>query len=123
MDIEWRIVKRDREVAFWAKTDIHEANLVKMLEDRDKAMKETLESRDKDWLNSLQHCKENIRLMTYEQVNNKALMESLTKRQHELTESNAKILDWAMKIVSSKKKVVPLLQIRISNCVPYTIVP
>ena len=44
---------RDREVAFWTKTDIHEANLVKILEDGDKAMKAALESRDRDWLNSL----------------------------------------------------------------------
>ena len=64
-----------------------------MLEDRDKAMKATLESRDRDWLNSLDHCKESLRLMTYEQVNNRALMESLAKRQRELTERNAKILD------------------------------
>ena len=49
-------------------------------------------------------------------------MESLTKRQCELIESNAKILDWAMKTISSKKKV-PLPQIRISDCIPYTIVP
>ena len=60
--------------------------------------------------------------MTYEQVNNIAFLESLAKRQRELTESNAKILDWAMKIVSNKKKV-PLPQISISDCVPYTIVP
>ena len=121
-DTEWRTMIRDREVAFWTETGIHEANLVKMLKDRDKAMKATLESRDKDWLNSLQQCKESVRLMTYEQVNNRALMKSLAKRQRELTESNAKILDWAMKIVSSKKKV-PLPQIRISDYVPYTIVP
>ena len=113
---------RDREVAFWTEMGIHEENLVKMLEDRDKAMKVALESRDRDWLNSLQHCKESIRLMTYDQVNNRELMESLAKRQRELTESNAKILDWAMKIVSSKKKV-PLPQIQIYDCVPYTIVP
>ena len=60
--------------------------------------------------------------MTYEQINNRAFLESLAKRQRELTESNAKILDWAMKTVSNKKKV-PLPQIRISDCVPYTIVP
>ena len=60
--------------------------------------------------------------MTYEQVNNRALLESLAKRRRKLTESNAKILDWAMKIVSNEKKV-PLPQIRISNCVPYTVVP
>ena len=76
-----------------------------MLEDRDNVMKASLESRDKDWLNSLEHCKESFRLMTHEQVNNRTLMESLANRQHELTENNAKILDWAMKIVSSKKKV------------------
>ena len=78
--------------------------------------------KDKNWLNSLAHCKESFRLMTYEQVNNKTILVSLAKGQRELTESNAKILDWAMKIVSSKKKVT-LPQIRISDCVPYTIVP
>ena len=109
------------DVAFWIES-IHESILLKMLEDKDNAMKAALESRDKDWLNSLKHCKESFRLMAYEQVNNKTLMESLAKRQRELTKSNAKILDWAMKIVSRKKKV-SLPQIRISNCIPYTIVP
>ena len=54
----------DREVAFWTETRIHEANLLKMLEDRDNVMKAALESRDRDWLNSLSHCKESFRLMT-----------------------------------------------------------
>ena len=49
-------------------------------------------------------------------------MESLAKRQRELIESKTKILDWAMKTVSSKKKV-SLPQIRISYLIPYTIVP
>ena len=52
--------------------------------------------------------------MTQEQVNNRTFMESLVKRQRELTKINAKILDWAMKTVSGEKKV-PLPQIRISN--------
>ena len=93
-----------------------------MTRDRDNAFKACLESRDKNWLKNLAHCRESFRLMTYEQVNNKILLESLAKRQQELTESNANILDWAMKTVSSKKKV-PLPQIRILDCVPYTIVP
>ena len=76
-----------------------------MLGDKDNALKACLESRDKNWLNNLAHCKESFRLMTYEQVNNKTLLESLTKRHRELTESNAKILDWAMKTGLSKKKV------------------
>ena len=49
-------------------------------------------------------------------------MESLAKRQREFTKSNAKILDWAMKTVSGKKKV-PLPKIRIFGYIPYTIVP
>ena len=60
--------------------------------------------------------------MTYEQVNNRAFLESLAKGQRELTEMNAKILYWAMKIVSNKKKL-SFPQIRISDYVPYTIVP
>ena len=55
---------KDREVAFWTETGIHEASLLKMLEDRDNVMKAALESRDGDWLNSLAHCKERFRLMT-----------------------------------------------------------
>ena len=113
---------KDKEVSFWTKIGKHEAGLLKMLGDRDNALKACLESRDKNWLNNLAHCKESFLLMTYEQVNNRTLLESLAKRQRELTESNEKILDWAMKTVLRKKKV-PLPQIRISNCVPYTIVP
>ena len=64
-----------------------------MLEDRDNTLKACLESRDKNWFNSLAHCKESFCVMTYEQVNIRTLLESLSKRQRELTESNAKILD------------------------------
>ena len=39
---------RDREVAFWTEIGLHEANLLKMLKDRDNAMKAALESRDRD---------------------------------------------------------------------------
>ena len=60
--------------------------------------------------------------MTYELINNRTLLETLAKRQQELIESNAKILDWTMKTVSNKKKV-PLPQIRISDCVCYLVVP
>ena len=109
-------------MAFWTEIGKHEAGLIKMLEDRDNALKAGMESRDKNWLNSLEHCKQSFLVMTYEQVNNRTLLESLAKRQRELTESNAKILDWAMKTVSNMKKM-PLSQIRISDCVPYTVVP
>ena len=55
-------------------------------------------------------------------VNNITLLDSLAMRQRELTESNAKILDWAMKTISNKKKI-PLPHIIISDCRPYTIIP
>ena len=68
-------------MAFWTETGKHEAGLIKMLEDRDNALKACLESRDNNWLNSLPHCKQIFRLMTYEKVNKRTLLESLAKRQ------------------------------------------
>ena len=97
-------------------------NLEDALKKRDGEWRAELEKRDQYWLNSMAHCKKSFRLMTYEQINNRAFLESLAKRQRELTQSNTKFLDWAMKTVSNKMKV-PLPQIRISDCVPYTIVP
>ena len=93
-----------------------------MLEDREPTLKASLESRDNNWLKGLAHCKQSFRLMTYELISSRTLLETLAKRQRELTKSNAKILDWAIKTISNKKKV-SLPQIRISDCVPYTVVP
>ena len=92
------------------------------MRERDNALKASMYSRDNNCMNSLGHYKQSFRLMRYEIINKRTLLESLTMRQRELTKSNAKILDWAMKIVSSKKKI-PLPQIQISYCRPYTIVP
>ena len=110
-DEEWKveIEKRDTE---WRT----------VLRDRDNALKASMDSRDNNCMNSLRHYKQSLRLMSYEIINYRTLLESLAMRQQELIESNAKILDWAMKTVSSKKKI-PLPQIRISYCRPYTIVP
>ena len=44
--------------------------------------------------------------MTQEQINNRATLESVGKRQRELTKGNEKSLDWVMKTVSRKKKGV-----------------
>ena len=92
------------------------------MRDKDNALKANMDSRDNNCMNSLGHCKQSFRMISYEIKNNRTLLESLAMRHRELTESNAKILDWAMKTVSNKKKI-PLPQIRISNCRPYTIVP
>ena len=93
-----------------------------MLEARDGSMKTALEARDIGWLKSLQHCKDSLRLNTQELINNRCTLESIGKRQRELLKSNANILDWAMKSVSDKNKVL-LPSIQISNYIPYTIVP
>ena len=122
MDSMWRKELQERDEIFWNEARKQEYNLCEMLEKRDLALKEALKERDQEWLNSLNHCKESVRLMTLEQINNRSLMETLSKRQRELTEGNAKILDWAMKTISGKKKV-PLPYIRVSNCIPFTIVP
>ena len=59
-DAEWRTVIRDREVDFWIETGKHEARLIKMLVDKYNTLKEDLESRDKNWLHSLEHCKQSF---------------------------------------------------------------
>ena len=92
-----------------------------MLERRDQGIQECLVSRDRTWLNSLHSYSESLRLMTQEQINLRGTLESIGKRQCELTKSNAQLLDKAMKTASGKKKV-PLPIINISNYVPYTIV-
>ena len=109
-------------MTFWSETTKNAESLCKILERRDKEMMASLQNRDKLWLCSLEHCKQSYRLMTYEQVNNRKTLESIGKRQCELVKSNVEILDWAMKIVSGKKKV-PLPNIKIYDYVPYTIVP
>ena len=68
-------------------------NLEDALNKRDEEWRDELEKRDQYWLNSMAHCKKIFRLMTYEKVNRRTLLESLAKRQRELIESNAKILD------------------------------
>ena len=64
-----------------------------------------MDSRDNNCMNSLGHFQQSFRLMSYEVKNNRTLLESQAMRQRELIESNAKILDLAMKTVSSKKKI------------------
>ena len=92
------------------------------MRDKDNALKASMDSRDNNYMNSLEYYKQSFHMLSYDVRNNKTLLESLAMRQRELTESNAKILDWAMKTVSSKMKI-PLPQIRISDYRPYSIIP
>ena len=90
--------------------------------DRDTVLKNDLTNRDRIWIYRWQQLRNSLRLTHVKAVNNRTLLESLGKRQKELVEANTKILNWAMKAVSDKKQV-PLPQFRMSNCVPYTVVP
>ena len=97
-------------------------NLEDALRKRDEEWRGEVERRDQYWSNCIGHMKQSFRLMTFEQINNRTLLETLAKIQRELIESNVKILDRAMKTVSNKKKV-SLPHIRITDYVPYTVVP
>ena len=63
------------------------------MERRYQVIQNCLVSKDQGWLNGLHHCKESLRLMTMEQINNRVTLESIGKRQRELTKGNAEILD------------------------------
>ena len=62
----------------------------KALRKRDEEWGGELEKIDQYWLNSMGHMKQSFQLMTYEEVKNRAFLESLAKRQRELTKCNAK---------------------------------
>ena len=99
----WGEGLRVRDVAFWEESGKQEFNLCKMLEARDCSMKIALELRDIEWLNSLQHCRDILRLTTQELINNRCIVESLGKRQREHVKGNAEILDWAKKIMQEER--------------------
>ena len=115
-DIKKELTERDE------KLEKRDLNLKNGMVARDNILKKELTLRDKIWLESWKHYKDSLNLTYVEAVNNRAMLESIGKRQKELVEANANILNWAMKAVTNKKKV-PLPQIRISDCVPYTVVP
>ena len=76
-----------------AKLRRRDQNMEDALKHRSEEWRAELEKMDRYCLNSMAHCKQSFCLMTYEQVNIKTLLKSLAKRQRELTESNANILD------------------------------
>ena len=92
-DDQLKIQLQLRDKYFDAELIRRDQSLEDALKQRNEEWRAELEKRDQNWLNSLTHCKKIFHLMTYEQVNNRTLLESFVKRQRELTESNAKILD------------------------------
>ena len=67
----WREDLRVRDVAFCEESGKQEFNLCERLEARDNSIEAVLESRDIEWLNSLQHYKDSLRLITQEVTNNR----------------------------------------------------
>ena len=119
-NLEDALKKRDEE---WrAEIERRDIEWRTVLRDRDNALKASMDSRDNNCMNNLGHCQQSFRMMSFEVKNNRTLLESLSLRQRELSESNAKILDCAMKTLSNKKKN-PLPQIQILDCRPYIVVP
>ena len=93
-----------------------------MLEGGDKAIQETLVSRDKYWSDSLDSFNHHLNSLYFEQINMRKSIESIALRQGELIRSNVDMLARAIGIVSGKKKV-PMPKITISDFVPHVIVP
>ena len=89
----WKEEQRVRDVAFWEESGKQEGDLCRMMETRDKQILDSLVSRDQAWLNRLHSYKEGLRLMTQEQINIRATLESMGKGQHELTKGNGQILN------------------------------
>ena len=90
-DLEWKkeLEERDeklrkelrvRDITFWEETGKQEYALYQMLETRDKAIKMALVSREREWLYSLQHCRDSLRVTTQELINNRGTLESIGKR-------------------------------------------
>ena len=75
----------------------------KVLEGRDKTINDSLISKDKLWLDSLDSYNHYLKSMYYEQVSMGKTIGSITLRQIELMKGNVKMLDWAMAVVSNKK--------------------
>ena len=87
-DHMWRKELNKKEEAYWKGQKERDNSLVRMLERRYQGNHGILASRDQAWLNSLHHCSESLRLMTQEHINMRATMESIGKRQCEMTKVN-----------------------------------
>ena len=96
--------------------------MVRIFEERDKAMHDALISRDQLWLDSLDSFNEKLKSMYYAQVDMGKTMGSLSLRQVELIKGNVKMQDWAMAAASSKKNIIAP-KITIYNYIPYVIQP
>ena len=80
-DMMWRVELKERDEEYWRGQKEGDDILSRMMEARDQEIQNCLVSRDQEWLNGLHHCKESLRLMTMEQINNRVTFESVGKRQ------------------------------------------
>ena len=77
-NLEDALKKRDEEWKVEIEKRVIEWRTV--LRDRDNALKASMDSRENNYMNNLEHCKQSFRLMSYEIINNRTLLESLAMR-------------------------------------------
>ena len=78
-NLEDSLKKRDEE---WrAEIEKKDIEWRTVLRDRNNALKASMDSRDSNFMNSLGHCKQSFRMMSYDVKNNRIILESLAMRQ------------------------------------------
>ena len=70
-------------------------DLKREMSNRDKNLKLKLIEREKAWMSNWQHCKHSLNMTFAQASNTNTMLTSIGKRQRELVEANANILDWA----------------------------
>ena len=106
-DQMWRDELKQRDQAYWKGHYKRFEEVSKVLEGRDKAIHDSLISKDKFGLDSLDSCNHYLKSMYYEQINIGKTMGSMAQRQAKLIKGNVEMLDWDMASFSSKKKIQP----------------
>ena len=76
----------------------------KVLEGTDKAIHDSLISKDKFWVEMMESRSHYLKSMYFEQINMGKTLGSMFIREAKLVKSNVKMLDWAMATDSGKKK-------------------
>ena len=103
-DQMWRAELKQRDQAYWKGHCKRDEKVSKVLKGRDKAIHDSLISKDKFCVEKMESSNHYLKSMYYEQINMGKTLGSMFVRGAEFVKSNVKMLDWAMEIVSSKKK-------------------
>ena len=89
----WMIELKQRDQIYRKGQCKRDEEVSKVLEGRDKAIHDSLISRDKFWVENRESCNHYLKSMYYEQINIGKTMESIVVRPSEFVKSNVKMLD------------------------------